>query len=345
MKKGIKIILPILLVIVMIVTSLLVFVATTGAADEEASLVTQTVGLNTTYGYVTTLGATTTENGAFSTLLDKLASLAPTTPTRYKLTLNSNITLEKSVTLNLGANAEVIIDLAGHTITSLTGGDAITVSGAGTLRLFGNVTDLGANGKVIYTQTAGSFLKIAEGSTAHVFMRHVDLDVTSLISGEAVSVLGGAFTMQSANVIYDPTLASDVTVVSAKGAIVEVKDSLIDLEVNGTLSSTAVKLDGAEALVLNSTVKAFCGVDTVGASDILLVDSTLTAYNPIKVASADTKAYILGGYITTTGTAIVDGGFNKENIAYNDLRSRYLSLISVADDPRVRGAHCFQTCK
>ncbi len=106
-------------------------------------------------------GTTTTYNGTYQEMHQKLVSLAPTVKTEYKLTLNKDAayTTVKGFTMN--ENVYLTIDLNGYTldvskvnsnIYTITGSPNITIDGADDEGNLGTILNRGSAGGLFYTQ-------------------------------------------------------------------------------------------------------------------------------------------------------------------------------------------------
>jgi len=306
MKRSLKITIPLLLVAVMLISALGVFVGVAGAADASIeatlSIRTQTIG---TAGYATAFGTAKKETGDFATLAAKLSSLAPTASTQYTLTLSADVTVSEPISIAANEFAEVIIDLNGHTLTTATGEDAITVSGAGTVRLHGFFDASGERGKIVYAQSAGSILSVASGFTGRINVKDVLLDLSAMTSGYVFRTLGGELALRNVVAATDKAL----TLVDAKNAVAELK--LVSFE---GASATAVKANASQVYLQDSVLSASVGVDAAGECDILSVDTDVVSAAPFSVDNSASTIYVLGGMIKTTGDAIVSGSYTKANV-------------------------------
>ncbi len=319
MKRNLKTLVPILIVVVMLVSALGVFIGVAGAAGEtQATLSTRTVTYGTA-GYATAYGTASSESGDFATLAAKLSALAPTADTQYTLTLSADVELSTPVNIVANEFAEVIINLNGYTLTTKTSGDAITVSGAGTVRINGGYAADGSCGKIVYAQSAGSIVKVASGSAVRTNLRNLDTDVSAMTSGTVFAAEGGELVVYSVNAVTDKA----VTVVGVKNAVAEVKLSTL-----GGASATAVSANAADVYIQESTINAAVGVDTLGACDVLSVDTDITSPAPFRANDAATTVYILGGRTETTGSAIVSGTYGTVGLYYGSG-----DMKIVGDDP------------
>ncbi len=330
MRKTLKIALPVLLVLAMLLTSIFVFAGISGAADTEATLSTQTLTMRG--AYVDTFGTASNASGDFSELAATLATLAPTTDTRYTLKLNQNITLDEPIVISTNEFCEVLIDLNGYTLTTATDGDAIVVEGnARAVRISGNYNADGERGRIVYAQSSGAILAISEGATAHAHFRNIDANLTALPSGSAaLSVKGGTLTVYSSTLAYENALGTDVTLIDAANALLEVKNSVITAETNGALTSSAISANATDVVLLDTVINAKTAIATTGACDIATVTTDIVANSPITLSSTSSTAYILGGRVEAKGGAIVGGTFDKaKTVLYYGVGDTTI----VGDDP------------
>lgn len=332
MRRTLKILLPVLLVLAMLLTSVFVFVGISGAAASEATMKTQTITLNTTADYIQKIGTATTANDTFATLAATLATSAPTENTRYTITLNQNVTIDTPISIVTNEFTEVLIDLNGYTLTTATEGDAITVSGNGiAVRINGNYNADGKRGRIVYAQSSGSIIKVAEGATTRVFVRNIEADLSPIpAGGVAMAALGGTLTAQNLALTYAPSVARDITFISAEGALVEMKMCELVGNTNDTATSTAVSANAAQVFALDTTIDTKAGIVTSGECDIMTVNTDITAAQPITLASNASTAYILGGRLEATGGAIISGTFDKANTV---LYYGTGNTVVVGDDP------------
>ena len=318
MKRNLKKAIPLLIVAVMLVTTLCVFVGVAGAATtSEATLSTRTVTYGSA-GYATAYGTATSDTGDFATLAAKLDDFAPTAHTQYTLKLNSDVVISTPVNIVANEYAEIVIDLNGYNITTQTAGDAFNVSGAGTVRIVGHYATDGSAAKIVYAQSGGAILSVADGSTARVNFRDIGTDLSALTAGPAIKAAGGEL------VLYNTSLASDkaLNLVEVKGAVAELKLATVS-----GASATAVYAEASNVYLQDSTITTASGVLTKGASNVLSVDTDFTCATPISAESAAT-VYILGGRVETTGSAIVSGGCTTVGLYYGSG-----DTTVVGDDP------------
>ena len=234
MKRSAKIAIPLLLVVVMLISALAVFIFTANAVDaQEATLSEYTV----TYegGVEKSSALVNSESGSFATLAAKLASLSPSSPTRYILTLNKDVTVSSAFTVSGNANAEVWIDLAAHTVTSTVNGAMINATGSGmTLRVFGEFAADGSYGKFTTSTSSGAMLSVSGGAYADV--NYVDATFGGNAQGTAMFKADGAkLTVEHSNVTY--TAAKLATMIDAKNSTVNVK--YVDAQIQNAILVTA----------------------------------------------------------------------------------------------------------
>ena len=318
MKRNLKTVIPLLIVVVMLISAIFAFVGVANAAGTgEASLSTRTVTYSTS-GYASTYGTASTESGDFATLAAKLSTFAPTADTQYTLSLTSDVELADAVSIVANEYAEIIIDLNGYNITTKTAGDAITVSGAGTVRIVGDYAADGNKGKIIYAQSSGSIISVASGSTARVNVRNLDIDLSAMTSGVAFKSLGGEL------VIYNVSAATDkaLTLVDVENAVLEVKLATLT-----GANATAVSGNASGVYLQDSVITAANGVAVTGASNVLSIDTDITAAAPF-TAGAEATVYVLGGRVETTGSSIVSGECSTVGLYYGSG-----DMKIVGDDP------------
>ncbi len=318
MKRGIKIALPILLVIAMVLTAVFVFTAT-AAATTEASLTTQTVTKDATWGYHKSYVSNGTASGTLRNMITAAALGEDGTELIHTIKLNGDLTLDRALEIEVNAYTEVVIDLNGYTLTTATDADAIVVSGdAGIVRILGGNRADGTFGEIVYAQSAGAILNVAEGSGVRANVRNVNLDMSGVSDGAAAFVAeGGELTLNVVNVDFAPSGAINASLANANGALLEMKKVNINGANDSGAELTAVSASGSRVYIQDGVFNTAYGVVTDATkSDIILVDTAITANTPVSVASAETTVYVLGGRIETTGEKLISGSFTAANVVF-----------------------------
>lgn len=321
MKKRTKIVLPLLLVLAMVLTALSVFIFTATAANaDEASIKAVTI----TYATGDSLGAThlaeskttavpdSSKSGSFKELAAGLANLAPTTPTRYMLTLKSDITVSEAVSISGNENTEIWIDLAGHTVTSTVNGPAFVVSGTGaTVRFFGEFNEDGTYGAFKTDMANGAFVKISSGSTAYVDVNYVDCSFTASADGAAMFIAeGGKLTFEHSSITH--TSGNRANMFDVKGAALNLKYSTF----MGDKSATLVKSSASDVYIEGGELIGYSVVTSDGtASDIIVTGLTCEVDTAFVQGSPDTRTYVLGSTMEIY-TAIASGSANASNLTF-----------------------------
>ncbi len=309
MKKT-RILLPLLLVLAIIITSLVIFTSTAGADTTNASYSSQSVTMYTDNMFIGTYGTATVTPGDFEALALNLATNAPTTNMLYKLTLTNDVTLKSPVNIAVNEYTEVVIDLAGHKLTTECDGAAFVINGSGgTVRFVGQYTAEGEFAPVVYNQTSGELVKLSEGSDSKVFLRNLDIDMSNLTPGTSlVSLSAGVLNINNCEITYENAGEGSMSMISASGgASVSVKNSTVDLSA-ATATTTAISLSGANGYFEKSVIKADRAIYADDkASNILSAATNIEAAEPFVVGNSATRLDIVGGRITTTGGKIVSG--------------------------------------
>lgn len=319
MRKTIKSLLPMLLVLTIVVTSIFVFTGMSGAAASEASLMTETMTWNATAGYASSFSKSpSVVNGTFAELAQSLATLAPTSATRYTLKLNQNITVTEAIHIETNEFCEVVIDLNGYTLTTMTDGAAIVVGGnALAVRIHGNYDADGNRGRIVYAQSEGALVLLAENAATHLFVRNLDASLSALTAGNsAFEIVGSStLTIHSSSLTYaDAGANNNVSLIKAAGGLIEVKNSEITAAINdGELIGTAIDALNADIVLLDSKITAKNAVvDNDG--DIISIATDITANAPFTFGAKAATAHIGGGRIEAKDGAIVSGTFDETKI-------------------------------
>ncbi len=334
MKKT-KILLPLLLVLAMIITSIVIFTGTAGADTTNASYSEQSVTMSADYAnmFIGTYGAPTVTPGDFEALALNLATNAPTTNMLYKLTLTNDVTLKSPVNIAVNEYTEVVIDLAGHKLTTECDGAAFVINGSGgTVRIIGQYTYEGEWAPVVYNQTSGELVKLTEGSDSKVFFRNLDIDMSNLKPGTSlVSLTSGELIINSCEVTYENASEGSMSMISASGgASVSIKNSIVDLSA-ATATTTAISLSGANGYFEKAVIKADRAIySDATASNILSAATDIEAREPFVVDDSMTRVDILGGRITALGGKVITGNSDMSLVKfwYGDGE-----MVIVGEDP------------
>lgn len=328
MKKT-RILLPLLLVLAVVITSLVIFTGTAGADATNATYTSRTVTRGslyiTAFGTLKDVNGIATgatgynPNGDFETLAAKLATISPTEETFYKLTLTTDVVLKNPVNIAVNEFTEVVIDLAGHKLTTECGTAAFVVSGSGGIvRIVGQYTNEGEWAPVVYNQTAGALVTLTEGSDSQVILKNLDIDMSSLSPATSlVSLSSGEFILNSCEVTYNSIETGSMSMITASGgASVAIKNSTFNLD-GAMATTTAISLTGADGYFEKSVINADRAIySDTQASNILSVATDIVATEPFVLDSSSTRLDILGGRITTTGDKIVAGDGDKSLVKF-----------------------------
>lgn len=308
MKKTKRTAVIVILAVVALLTSVLTFTLLISAENAaEATLTVETITRNSS-GYEDE-GKTkkvSTETGSYQTLLTKLASLDPEVDTRYTLKLSADAVQTAPVNLNIGAMAEVCIDLGGYKLSSALADAAITVSGSGKFRVNGNYTSLGECGQLVLSG-AGEFVSIAADST--VFADIKNLDATYL-GDYYLTAFGGEITLRESYVTYAGSESG--AVVYAEGATANLKY----VDVTAIDATSVLYLSGAKGYIEGGYAYAGTLVESDDkASYALLASVDAETVIAFKIGSLDTKTYVLGGKIDISA-ALVAGQATADTLVF-----------------------------
>lgn len=317
MKKT-KTLLPLLLVLAIVITTIAVFTGTVGADTTSAVYSTQTFATNATYGFITTYGAATTTEDDFEALAANLAANAPTENTFYKLTLTEDVILKNPVNIAVNEFTEVVIDLDGHKLTTECGSAAFVITGSGGIvRIVGSYTNEGKWAPVVYNQTAGELATLSAGSDSMVILKNLSIDMSGLEPGTSLLTLSsGDMTINSCEVTYNSAKTGSMSMITATGGTANIRNSVIDLS-SSDITTTAISLTGANGYLEKSVIKADRAIySDVRISNILSVATDIEAAEPFTVGNPTSRIDILGGRITATGGKIVSGPFDKSLVTF-----------------------------
>ena len=306
MKKSKKASLLVILALVALFSCVLVFSLLVSAEGEnEATLITETVNRDAD-GKITGTTQTATKAGSYQALIGDLANLDPASETRYTIKLAADAVQTAAVSLNIGANAEVRIELDGHKLQSSLSGAAITLSGTGVFRIDGGYNALGECG-VLASTGADEFLKIEAGASVRADLKNLDI---SYLGSSFVNALGGEATLRESYVAFAGESAN--AVVKASDATVSIKY----VDVDASDATTVIYLSGAKGYIEGGYVYAGTLIesdDRVSSTLVVSVDAeNVTSF---KVGNADSKTYVLGSKLDISAT-LATGLASAENLVF-----------------------------
>ena len=306
MKKSKKASLLVILALVALFSCVLVFSLLVSAEGEnEATLVTETVNRDSS-GKITGTTKTASKAGSYQSLLADVANLDPAAETRYTIKLTTDAVQTEAVSLNIGANAEVRIDLNGNKLQSSVSGAAITLSGSGVFRIDGGYNALGECGVLVSTGE-DEFLKIAEGASARADLKNLDL---TYVGSSFINALGGEATLRESYVTFAGEGAN--AVVKASDATVSLK--YVDIDASD--ATTVVYLSGANGYIEGGYVYAGTLVESDDkVSSTLIVSVDAENVMSFKVGNADSKTYVLGAKLDISSTLAI-GAVSADNLVF-----------------------------